>query len=234
MSKGTEIQCVGGVYKNFSMWGPLAKHFEFHSVESGAEAADSIVKWKDNVDFMIKSELGATPRSAELQREISELFFEFGTAAQVRVTQNKGSYQNVLVVVTNDITKSESSLRGGLRSLLFAASGGMSQNIERMLDLHHRSVAEITPRCHGSEAHNDKEGIVGAFVFVQADQDLKCAIMAIAAAFGLRGAHNEINGDSPQTFKQRVLAAVSELYDPSIIQGMKKDEVISTMRGKCK
>lgn len=230
-----EVQCDAGIYKYFALWGLHGKHFEFQAPGVGKEVENTVAKWKDDVDFLIKNELSDAKRADELQHEITALFSEFGAASGVKVTRSQKEYQNILVIISDDITRSDAALRFGVRSLLVAARGGESPNTEQILDLHHRSVAEMRPRCHGSQAHNDKEGIVGAFVYVQADQDSKCVIMAIAGAFGLMGVPEEIVQKDPlPLFKVKILSAISELYDPAIQQGMKLDEVIQVMKRRCK
>ncbi|WP_156898045.1 hypothetical protein [Methylocapsa acidiphila] len=221
------ISCSNNFYKYYNLWGP----------QGASDTKWNVTKWKKPIQYVINDFTDEPQASSHLQEEIAKEIQKFAAAAGLSITSDPEN-GNVLIVISNNITETDSIISGAVRNLLLAAMGS-GVNLNEMLAFHHKHIAEMTPRCGAALAANKFEGIVGAFVYLQTGEDERCVTIALTEMFGIGNSWNGLPGQNFTTsdirrIKYEALTTVHEKYDPSVLHGMKNDEVMSVMAEHCK
>ena len=221
------ITCSNGVYENFDRWGP----------QNGNQSQWLLAKWKQPIAYAIKDLTGGSARAATLKSQIESEIPEFAQATGVKMESNP-SEANTGIFISNDINATDLQTSDLLRTVLVAAMGS-GANINALMAIHRQLLVQAAPRCTGLVASNTKEGIVGSFIYLQADQDEPCALIALSHLFGIgntwiHDSNQVVTNSDIVKIKSEALGAAHEIYDPSLQQGMTNAQVIAVMAEHCK
>jgi hypothetical protein len=219
------VSCTNGVYNYYKIWGPPGAHY----------ARWAVNKWKQPIRYVINDFTGDSEPSRALSKEVAMNMPKFAKATSLDIESDpeKG---NVLIVITNDMPGTDTEISDAVRALYMRA--GYGPNTEIMLKAHHELIDNMSPHCGGVVVGNNKDGIIGAFLYLSIGQNKNCVTTALSQMLAIGYDWSVALGESAtagdlNAIENEALSAAHELYDSAFEQGMKNDDVISIMGKKC-
>ena len=232
--------CSNGAYQYYSLWGPRPEFDKNWMPISNKNWM--VTKWKQPIQIVFVDFTKGSARARELRDEVSAEAKKFADATALPINalvSDKPVTGNVVVFLSDDVLDTDLKSQDVLRNIYLSA--GVRSDIDTILKLHHHGMEQMLYKCSGTIALNTTEGIVGAVLYLQTNQDKRCVPVALSAMLGIESDDPSLSMQSvpltaadAESFEMKALSIAHEKYDSIFAHGMNDSEVRSIMAEHCR